>query len=139
MSHIGGDRFARSVVSFPPRLYFGRGEPSDAAAVAKSYEAGRIELAHYRGRSALPFPVQAAECFLRKALGIVEIDALAVVGHEALPEGRVEVAFAGTDGREHRVRIAISRSQPARPLTCKSTKESQPPAYALEAIATSPA
>ena len=60
-SHIGGDRFAGNVVFLPEGLYFGRVEPAEAWPVLDEYLAGRIDLAHYRGRSAYSFAEQAAE------------------------------------------------------------------------------
>jgi hypothetical protein len=62
-SHLGGHRFAASVLALPHGDLFGGlgvdGEQGDAAEVLASLDAGRIDLAHYRGRCGVP-PVQAA-------------------------------------------------------------------------------
>ena len=64
-SHVGGDRFAGNVVVLPDGLYFGRVEPADAWSLLDEYLAGRIDLEHYRGRSAHTFAEQAAERAIR--------------------------------------------------------------------------
>src|SRR3954452_18826545 len=81
VSHVGGDRFAGNLVVLPQGLYFGRvaagdawggrGAAADAWAVLDEYLAGRIDLAHYRGRSCYPFGVQAAERVVRESAGLL--------------------------------------------------------------------
>ncbi|HET8560989.1 MAG TPA: sucrase ferredoxin [Marmoricola sp.] len=75
VSHIGGDRFAANVVVLPQGLYYGRMQPHDAARLVAADGRGVLLLDHLRGRSSLPFAVQAAEVFLRRALALtVESD-----------------------------------------------------------------
>jgi hypothetical protein len=75
-SHVGGDRFAGNLVCLPEGLYFGRVAPGDAWRVLEEYLAGRIDLDRYRGRCSYPFPVQAGEVAVRRALGEHGIDAV---------------------------------------------------------------
>jgi hypothetical protein len=82
-SHVGGDRFAGNVVVLPEGLYFGRVAPGEAWPVLDEYLAGRIDLAHYRGRSCYPFVVQAAERAVREATGLTGLDDLELVGLSA--------------------------------------------------------
>jgi Sucrase/ferredoxin-like len=84
-SHVGGDRFAGNVVVLPEGLYFGRVEPAEAWAVVDEYLAGRIELAHYRGRACYSFAVQAADRAVREATGLTRLDGLELAGqHDSL-------------------------------------------------------
>ena len=80
-SHLGGDRFAGNVVFLPDGLYFGRVAPADAWSVLDEYLAGRIELDHYRGRSAYTFAEQAAEIEVRHTTGLRGLDDLELVRH----------------------------------------------------------
>jgi hypothetical protein len=82
-SHLGGDRFAGNVVFLPEGLYFGRVAPVDAWSVLDEYLAGRIELEHYRGRSAYSFGEQTAEIAVRRTAGLRGLDDLELVEHES--------------------------------------------------------
>jgi hypothetical protein len=81
-SHLGGDRFAGNVVFLPEGLYFGRVAPADAWSVLDEYLAGRIDLDHYRGRSAYTFAEQAAEVAVRRTAGLRGLEDLELVEHE---------------------------------------------------------
>ena len=81
-SHLGGDRFAGNVVFLPEGLYFGRVAPADAWTVLDEYLGGRIELDHYRGRSAYSFGEQTGEIAIRATAGLRGIDDLELVEHE---------------------------------------------------------
>jgi len=81
-SHVGGDRFAGNVVFLPDGLYFGRVAPADAWSVLDEYLAGRVDLEHYRGRSAYTFAEQAAELEIRRTTGLRGLSDLELVEHE---------------------------------------------------------
>jgi (2Fe-2S) ferredoxin len=76
-SHLGGDRFAGTMVLFPHGLYYGRVDDGDAARVAEAYLDGRVVEEFYRGRSSLTHPVQAAQHFARLASGDDRLEAFA--------------------------------------------------------------
>ncbi|TAJ46475.1 MAG: sucrase ferredoxin [Herbiconiux sp.] len=76
-SHLGGDRFAGTMVLFPHGLYYGRVDDGDAARIAESYLDGRVEEEWFRGRSSLTHPVQAAQHFARERFGDTRIEAYA--------------------------------------------------------------
>ena len=59
-SHLGGHRFAATVLLLPSGDMFGRLDPESAAEVLQRFDAGQIVLSHYRGRCGQPIPVQAA-------------------------------------------------------------------------------
>jgi hypothetical protein len=129
-SHIGGDRFAATLVCFPHGLYFGRVSPDRALDIARAYRGGTIELADYRGRCCWPFPVQAAEYWLREKTAIVGVDDLRLLGY-ARERDIITARFAGPGDRRWTVRVHERRVQPARPLTCRAVQASRPFTYDL--------
>lgn len=60
-SHIGGDRFAATMILFPHALTFGRMDDLDPVHAVEEYQAGRIAADGFRGRANLPRVVQAAQ------------------------------------------------------------------------------
>ncbi|WP_165067772.1 sucrase ferredoxin [Marisediminicola senii] len=74
-SHLGGDRFAATMIVFPHGLYYGRVPASDAPNLVTEYRAARIDPRYFRGRSSLPNVVQAAEAYARAASEDHRIDA----------------------------------------------------------------
>ncbi len=75
-THLGGHRFAGTMVCLPHGLYYGRVREGDTKAVIDSYRAGQVHLNNFRGRCGFDAPIQAAECFIRQQSGIVEIDSI---------------------------------------------------------------
>jgi len=126
-SHIGGDRFAGNVVFLPEGLYFGRVAPAEAWQVLDEYLAGRIDLDHYRGRSAYTFSEQAAELAVRGATGLRGIADLELVEHDG-----AHVCFrAGS--RRFDVGVAYEPG-PLTYLTCSSETLRHPRHYAAEIL-----
>ena len=130
-SHFGGDRFAGNLVCLPHGLYFGRLSPDDAVRVVEGYEAGAVDLEHYRGRAGEPFAAQAAEHFLRVREGLAGVDDLLVTRHRPQSDGMVEVRFDGPGGRSYDVRVQVLPAAHHRQLACRSSTEARPPTYAL--------
>jgi hypothetical protein len=117
VSHIGGDRYAANVAVLPEGLYYGRLRPRDADRLIEAHRRGEVLLEHLRGRTAWPFPVQAAEIQLRRQTGELGEDRLHLV--EARRDGPLTVARFALAGREWQVTIRTSRL-PARRLTCSA-------------------
>lgn len=65
-THLGGHRFAPTMVCFPHAVGYGRVTPADAARIVDSYTAGEVLPEFYRGRAIYPEAVQAAEYFLMR-------------------------------------------------------------------------
>src|SRR6476646_3790741 len=122
-SHIGGDRFAGNVVFLPEGLYFGRVEPAEAWPVLDEYLAGRIDLTHYRGRSAYSFAEQAAERAVREAGGLTGVDDRELVSHDGS-----RITFRSR-GREFEVCVTYEPGELTY-LTCSSEVLSHPRRYA---------
>ncbi len=135
-SHIGGDRFAGNLVLLPDSLYFGRCDEPAAERVLAEYDAGRLDLEQFRGRSTFTLVEQAAEHFVRVELGLTALGAIASA--ETLDGGRVAVRLAadadGDDGKELVVSLTRSRVPAPTPLTCKGAEGLTYPSFRLDAI-----
>jgi hypothetical protein len=125
-THVGGDRFAGNVVCLPEGLYFGRVGRLDVWPLLDDYLAGRIALAHYRGRSCYPFHVQAAERAVRTATGLTGLDELELVSADGR-DGAWTVRFRA-GGEDHEVEIAEELGELAY-LTCDAAVPRRPRRY----------
>lgn len=95
-SHIGGDRFAATMLIFPHGLNYGRVDHLDAPAIVSRYLEGRIAHDGFRGRTSFDRTVQAAQHAARTQLGDDRIDAYPPIASVPTDDGwRVELA-AGT-------------------------------------------
>src|SRR5690606_10098426 len=93
-SHLGGHRFAATMVHLPRGVCYGRLVPEDAEAMTSAHTAGRLyDLRRYRGQTRYPTPVQAAESWLREQEGDMSLEGPRLVSHG--PEGkRYQATFA---------------------------------------------
>lgn len=130
-SHIGGDRFAANLLWLPWGVFYGR---LDAAEIDRLLDACRrreILLDHYRGRSCHPFPVQAAEVFLRRAWGELRADGLRRLSDDRLGDERWSVRFEHHAGRVARVEVSRRPSSFELRTTCHASRERTVPIYDL--------
>lgn len=111
-SHLGGHRFAANVLVLSAGIQLGRVEPDEAGFTVARALGGRIPLAHYRGRTCYPAPVQAAEHAVREAAELQDIDDLRLLD----VEGGL-VRFRSRDGSEWNVEVEETRG-PAVPASC---------------------
>lgn len=130
VSHLGGDRFAGNLLILPRGDYFGRVEPEDAENLVTSYESGRLDLAHHRGRSVQPRLVQAAEHFVRESEGLVRFDDLKVTAYRRPDHDRAEVEFRGQVGAIRVEVVARHYPEPAL-MTCRAEQPGNPVGYDL--------
>jgi hypothetical protein len=77
-SHLGGHRFAATMMLLPTGHMFGWLDPESAVAVLRRFDAGEVTLPYYRGRSGLQAPVQAALHAAAVSLAEPRLDALKV-------------------------------------------------------------
>lgn len=132
-SHLGGDRFAATMIVLPHGLYYGRVSPTDAVTVVDRYLEGEIVEEFYRGRSSLSNVVQAAQSFARDVTGDFRIGALAPLGEERTGEGSWTVDLALDDAV---VTVALRETRSAPLLsTCGATRAASVREFALESIA----
>jgi len=116
-SHQGGHRFAANVLVLPAGVQLGRVTPAEAAKVVGLALSGRIDLARYRGRSAYPARVQAAELAMRTDLGLDAVGDLRLVDDGEIVRFRV--------GREEHAAIVEERLGPSVPASCGAEPEPQ--------------
>jgi hypothetical protein len=90
-SHLGGHRFAATMMLLPTGDMFGWLDPESALDVTQRFDLGQVMLSHYRGRCGQSFPVQAALHAAAVRLGDFHRDALTVSYARPVP----------ADGPEH--------------------------------------
>ncbi|MEA9986362.1 sucrase ferredoxin [Subtercola sp. RTI3] len=153
-SHLGGDRFAGTMVIFPEGFYFGRADDSEAVGIVDAYRAGRVDERFFRGRSSLSHPVQAAQHYAREHFGVDRLDAFAPLGGGAaaplaarvsgraadrassLAPGETAVLL-DHDGVAVRVVVAETLSEPLL-STCAATRFGRVREFCLESITVMP-
>jgi hypothetical protein len=96
-SHLGGDRFAATMLVLPEGLCYGRVDSADPTELVRLYLDGRVDNRFLRGRTSVPHAVQAAQYFAREALGDDRIDALHPMRVER-HAGEVRVVLDGGSG-----------------------------------------
>ncbi|RUP02685.1 MAG: sucrase ferredoxin [Mycobacterium sp.] len=96
-SHLGGDRFAATMLVLPEGLCYGRVDSTDAAGLVRLYLDGRLDHRYLRGRTCLPHAVQAAQHFARETLGDNRISILSPLSVEHRPDG-IHVVLAAEPG-----------------------------------------
>jgi hypothetical protein len=119
-SHLGGDRFAASVVLLPHGVCFGRLDASSALAVLDAYDQGRLLAPYVRGRCALTRAEQAAQAFAREQTpGSDGVGALMPLASAPVSPGVVDVVLAADPPL--RVRVRETQQRLPTPATCRST------------------
>ena len=96
-SHLGGDRFAATMLVLPEGLCYGRVDSTDSAELVRLYLDGRLDNRFLRGRTSLPHAVQAAQYFAREASGDDRIHALPPLDVQR-SEHKIRVVLAGASG-----------------------------------------
>lgn len=133
-SHLGGDRFAATMIVFPEGLYYGRVPSEEAVGILDRYRAGEVDPRHYRGRSSISNAAQAAQAFAREALGELRIGSLSVL-HQQKTDGSWLIDL-DHDG----VRVTVTMTETlSEPLlsTCGATRPAPVREFALGSIGTS--
>jgi len=138
-SHLGGHRFAATLMVLPTGDMFGWLDAATALDALRRFDAGELDLSHYRGRAGQPACVQAALHAAAVRLGDFRRDAFQVVaacpvpgdGDVSRPAGpgedterwQVEVIHrAGrSPGTAYRVIVAGSRLAPSF-LSCADSR-----------------
>ncbi|MEF2976715.1 sucrase ferredoxin [Subtercola sp. YIM 133946] len=87
-SHLGGDRFAGTMVVFPEGLYFGRADDAETTRIVRDYADGRVDERFFRGRSSLSHPVQAAQHYAREHFGDDRLASFTPLAETAVADAR---------------------------------------------------
>jgi hypothetical protein len=117
-THLGGHRFAATLLVLPVGICYGRLDPAEAAALAAAHARGQLhDLTRVRGRCAYGAPAQAAEVALRAELRESELGALRLLAVQPSEQG-VRVRFLHLPaGREHELEVRAEALPPA-PASC---------------------
>lgn len=116
-THLGGHRFAPTLLVLPYGYAYGRVSGHRMKTVLEAVREGRVDTGHCRGRSTWDRPGQAADLAVRRLAEEDAADALTVtqtVGES--PEWTVTVRHR--DGREWHVSLASDTSAPPAPSSC---------------------
>ena len=117
-SHLGGDRFAATMIVFPQGLLYGRMSSSEAHDVIDAHARGEVAPQWLRGRTSFTNVAQAAQAFAREATGITAIDALEPHNERRSGEGWA-VDFE-VDGATVTIELVATLSEPLL-STCAAT------------------
>jgi hypothetical protein len=131
-SHIGGDRFAATLLLFPHGLNYGRADTLDAAQMVAEYRAGRVMLDGLRGRSAFRFLEQTAQHAARRTYGDLAIGAYEPAGSVLTAPGHWQVDLAEPPGLV-RVELAETTTEPVF-SNCAATVPLAIPTFAVKSI-----
>jgi hypothetical protein len=118
-THLGGHRFAATLLTLPAGICYGRVLPDEAAPLVAATVGRQLhDLSRIRGRVAYASEAQAAEVSLRERLGETREDALTLLATERAEDGSFCVRFAEhATGTEHQVHLA-REAMPAMPQSC---------------------
>ena len=132
-SHIGGDRFAANVVFLPRGAYFGRLSSHSVVKVTEDFDRGILDLDFFRGWSAWPFAVQAAEIAARKELELTGLDDIVPESWKKVGDDEVAVLLSTPD-RPVNVTIRLATNPDTYYLTCRAEHTSHPMMYEVVGI-----
>ncbi|ULE34659.1 sucrase ferredoxin [Mycobacterium sp. IDR2000157661] len=130
-SHLGGDRFAATMLILPAGLCYGRVDSADSVDLVRRYLDGRLDNRFLRGRTSLPHAVQAAQYFARDKYGDDRIDALHPLD-VTRGEHQIRVVLAGERGPVE----VVLHEQLSEPLLsqCRAKVAGQVRVFALGSI-----
>lgn len=117
-THLGGHRFAATLLTLPHGVCYGRVEPQESEALAQAVHEHRIHrLDRFRGRTSHPAAGQAAEHFFREHHGRMHLDAVRRATVEAAGERSI-VRLVDDAGIEHRIVVARETMADMAPPSC---------------------
>lgn len=125
-SHLGGHRFAGTMLVLPEGLVYGRLDVARATEVVTGHLAGRIDLDHLRGHAYRSRLAQLAEVAARRYLDVVDLHAVEVDDEPAQapqPGGPPVQLALRVAGRQLQVTIRARRDDRPRPLSCGAEPE----------------
>jgi len=121
-SHIGGHRFAPTVLALPTGAVYGRLDATAAGEVLEATARLQVRTGGLRGCTALPPPAQVADIAIRERTGEIEVAALHA---EAVYQdaGTASVLVAHRDKRTWLVRLRQEPLAVPRPQSCGGRPE----------------
>lgn len=104
-THLGGHRFAPTLLTLPDGVNYGRLTPLDVPEFLTHLHNRTLWLDKLRGWVCYEPVVQVAEQFLRQETAVLDLDALQHTATETLAEGVWQVQFQASDGQRHTVTV----------------------------------
>lgn len=108
-THLGGHRFAGTLLALPLGVCYGRVAPADVPHLLAATQRGDLWPERLRGRTCYGSVEQVADFYARQELGHARLDGLQWV-HTAVTETGWLVQFVSGDGRA--VQVALSPAPP---------------------------
>lgn len=131
-THLGGHRFAATLLALPSGVTLGRLDPASAVDTCASLVDGTLDLGLLRGRAGLSGAAQAAEVALRERLGVRSVGGVTV---DSVDDGVVLLSVATPGARRtFRVEVAEQAGVPAR-LSCADTAAKPTTSFVVTTIA----
>ena len=142
-THLGGHRFAATVMLLPTGDMFGRLDQPTAVAAVERFDAGQFLLSHYRGRSGQPLPAQAALHAAAVRLGDLRRHAFRLEEIQQVPRAKsddaerweVLVSHLAERGTEVTYRVTVARGTPSPALlSCSDESPKAEARYAAVSV-----
>ena len=107
-THLGGHRFAGTLLHLPSGVVLGRLDAVTAAEACAELEAGRFPIGRVRGRAGRDVRAQVAELHLRAELGLLDVDEVST------EPSQDDVVRAHVAGEAYSVTVRRSEGEPRR-------------------------
>ncbi len=118
-THLGGHRFAGTLLALPEAACYGGLEADTAVDVVAGHRAGRAVAGHLRGVTTQSPPVQAAVAWLLQRHGPAPVHAVRAGRFEDLGGAAVRVELVGSPPLPGRTTVVVTRRVlPPAPLSC---------------------
>ena len=125
-THLGGHRFAATLLALPSGVALGRLDAASAVRACRELAAGRVPVDAARGRAGLDPRAQVAEMHLRREMGEPGLGAVRATGVEG------ETVTVATPGGVCTVRVTAAPGTPRR-QSCADLAHKAVDVYAVEA------
>jgi len=123
-THLGGHRFAPTLVTFPDGAYYGRLAPAELEPFIAAQAQGQLFLSHLRGRCCYEKVVQAADTFLRWETGVSDRAGFRLIDfHQIEGKSQWMVRFRGSGpGPFHQLTLSVETTASERLVSCSPFK-----------------
>ena len=134
-THLGGHRFASTIVCLPHGIYYGRVRDLETASqLFREYGKGAMNTRYYRGRSYYDKDVQAAEYYLRAETGVSSLGAYRVANIERDGNHATVEFSCPRYGKSYRVELTEYKKSLKLLKSCSDQKPSHVSRFSLESF-----
>ncbi|MGQ0793313.1 MAG: sucrase ferredoxin [Deltaproteobacteria bacterium] len=109
-THLGGHRFAPTLVCLPEGIYHGRVSQDGVCSLMSRHKKGLITPQSYRGRSCYSAEAQAAEFFLRRETGLMGLSEFRLIKSQRAGDSEWTMEFGASGGGIYNIRIGRNSS-----------------------------